>query len=71
MNLLILPLPVASLNNTEVSMHVQELQTVVAKENEQLKKGGSTREVADVAFLDHDHSASSTADECSAEVSYL
>ena len=43
MNLLILPLPDASLNNTEVSMDVQELQTVVAKENEQLKKGGSTR----------------------------
>ena len=40
---------------------------MVAKENEQLKKGGFTREVQDVAFLDLDHSASCTADEHSAE----
>ena len=38
-----------------------------AKENEQLKKGGSTRDVQDVAFLDLDHSASCTADQHSAE----
>ena len=40
---------------------------MVSKENEQLKNGGSTR---DVAFLnlDHDHSASCTADEHSAEI---
>ena len=40
---------------------------MVAKENEQLKKGGSTGEVLDVAFLDHDPSSSSAADEYSAE----
>ena len=40
---------------------------MVVKGNEQLKKGGSTGEVLDVAFLDHDHSSSSDADECSAE----
>ena len=55
--------------------HVQELQTVVAKEKEQLEKGGSTRYAQDVALLDHDHdhSASSTAYGHSAEteVSFL
>ena len=55
--------------------HVQALQTVVAKEEEQLEKGGSTRDVQDVALLDHDHdhSASSTAYGHSAEteVSFL
>ena len=43
------------------------MQKVVDKEDEQLKKGGSTRDVQDVAFLDLDHSASSMADEHSAE----
>ena len=52
---------------------MQELQTVVAKEDEQLNKGSSTRDVQDVALLDHDHSTFSTADEYSAEteVSFL
>ena len=47
--------------------HVQALQKVVAKEEEQLEKGGSTRDVQDVALLDHDHSTSSMADDHSAE----
>ena len=55
--------------------HVQALQKVVAKEEEQLEKGGSTRDEQDVALLDHDHdhSASSTAYGHSAEteVSFL
>ena len=53
--------------------HVQELQNVVAMEDEQLEKGGSTREVQDLAFLNHDQPASSSADEHSAEaeVNYL
>ena len=40
---------------------------MVAKEDQLLKKGGSTRDVQDIAFLDLDHSASCTADEHSAE----
>ena len=42
-------------------------------EDEQLEKGGSTREVQDLAFLNHDQPASSSADEHSAEaeVNYL
>ena len=40
---------------------------MVAKEDEQLEKGGSTGDVQDVAFLDLDHSASCTADQHSAE----
>ena len=40
--------------------HVQELQTVVAKEEEQLEKGGSARDVQDVALLDHDHDHSAS-----------
>ena len=53
--------------HTENEGHEQELQIVVTKKDEQLKKGGFTREVQDVVFLDHDHSTSSTADEHSAE----
>ena len=35
---------------------------MVAKEDQHLKKHGSTRDVQDVAFLDLDHSASCTAE---------
>ena len=42
---------------------------MVTKEDDQLKKGGSTRDVQDIAFLavDHDHSTSCMADDHSAE----
>ena len=50
---------------------VQQLQNVVAMEDEQLEKGGSTREVQDLAFLNHDQPASSSVDDHSVEVNYL
>ena len=51
--------------------HEQELQSVVAKEDEQLEKGGSTKQVQHVAILNHDQPASLSVGEHSAEVNYL
>ena len=51
---------------------VQEIQNVVTKKDEKQEKGGSTREVQDLPFLNHDQPASSSsADEHSPEVNYL
>ena len=39
---------------------VQEVQNVVTKKDEKQEKGGSTREVQDLPFLNHDQPASSS-----------